>query len=75
VIVSEETNVADYINDAHCGFVLERNNAESLAKSIKEALDYKHSGKWKEMSNRAANLIKEEFTWNKIAEKHIKSYA
>jgi glycosyltransferase involved in cell wall biosynthesis len=75
VIVSEETNMGDYVKAAECGFVIPKNDPLQLAETLLQAIEFRKNGEWNEMSKRAKKLIEKEFSWEKIADKHLESYA
>lgn len=74
-VVSDATNMAEYISDHKAGLVLEPNTIESLSESIKQITEMKNSGEpLKEMSEAAVSMIKKTFSWEEIARQFSKVY-
>ena len=75
VIVSEQTNVGDYIRKYSAGMVLAENNPGELSRAMKEMFVLHKKNKLEAMKNNALRMVKQEFTWPKIAGDLIKVYS
>lgn len=75
-VVSDATNMAEYIGEHKAGLILEPNTAASLCASIGEISRMKESGEeLKLMSDAAVQMIKNTFSWESIAKRFAEVYA
>lgn len=74
-IVSQETNMGDYVNQSQSGFVLEDNHADHIANSMIEAKQCVQTKKFHDQARAARKMVEEVFNWEKIARQHIELYA
>jgi glycosyltransferase involved in cell wall biosynthesis len=72
-VVSEETNVGDYIRAYNAGFVLDKNDPLHLAKVMEQAVRMQQDD-LNQLGNNAYTMIEKEFKWEKIAWEHLKVY-
>ena len=73
LLVSKETNFADYVNHYNCGLVLFENNSINISEQMSFfELEIKNS-KYLELKNNAIKMIKKEFSWDKISERLVKN--
>ena len=66
-VVSEATNLLQYIDDYHAGFGLRKNTPENIANAMKKLEIRNHSGSIRLMSENAQRMIEKEFDWKIIA--------
>lgn len=71
-LVTEGTNVGDYIENYNAGWVA-KTNSISIADKLTEVIFEKKI--WKEKSQNAIKLVKENFTWKTIGERTVKNYS
>lgn len=75
-LVSTETNMGNFIQKHKAGLVTAQNSVEAILESIQKACDCMLEPlHYKQMSNNAIQMIKQEFDWKMIAKKHVESYA
>lgn len=74
-IVSKETNMGTYIDQANAGFVLPSNDASSITHTMMLADETLKTTAIDQMSVSAKNMVKEVFNWQTIAQQHIDLYA
>lgn len=70
-LVTEGTNVGDYIKNYNAGWVA-KTNSISIADKLTEAIFEKKI--WEEKSQNCIRLIEENFSWDKISNKAIQDY-
>jgi len=75
-IVSDATNMAEYVRDSDAGIVLEPNTADSVCSSMFQVSNwYYNKSKLKWVGENARLMVENTFNWNSIAEKLVKAYA
>lgn len=70
-LVTEGTTLGEYIRGNDAGWVAET-ASHSIAETLKKALEERD--KWEKKSGNARRLIKEEFSWGKIAGETVEKY-
>ncbi len=73
-VVSDATNMAEYIDKHNAGYVLEPNTAKENAWSMVQVLVAKKENRLKEMGTNAKRMVEVEFDWSKIAQEMIEVY-
>lgn len=75
-VVSDATNMAEYISEHNAGLVLEPNTVESLSESIRTISEMKKAlSPLATMSDAAISMIQSTFSWDEIAKQFSKVYA
>lgn len=75
VIISIPTNLARFVEANKCGFILENNTAQEVAEAMKSIEKLKKSGAIESYRQNASQMIKEQFSWQFVAEKMLEKYA
>ncbi len=73
-LISEHTNMGDYIRKFDSGLVLKENTPLFIRDKMLEAQHLLRSGELKEMGGNAKYMVEKEFDWKKICEKLILVY-
>lgn len=73
-IVSEETNMGEYIKAYDAGYVLKENTPNMLAKSFIACLRDHQNHQWDCKRRNAYRMVNEKFQWSTIAKEHINIY-
>lgn len=71
-IISEETNLGDYVRRYQSGIVLEKNNIDHLSLAMAHCSAHHNLER---MGIAAGVMVKEEFNWKKISEQLVSVYA
>ncbi|MDE6523348.1 MAG: glycosyltransferase [Muribaculaceae bacterium] len=71
-IVSEGTNISDIVVNNNCGWVIEKNENNSIANTIATAVNQYKENKYNIRSNAFTTALK--FQWNNIAKISIENY-
>lgn len=75
-LVSKETNMGTFIQRYKAGLVSASNTIEGILEMLEKATSATEEPlHYRQMSNNAIQMIKQEFDWKMIAQKHIESYA
>ncbi len=74
LIVSEETNMGEYIKAYDAGYVLHENTPNMLAKAFIACLKDHQNHQWDSKRRNAYRMVNEKFQWNSIAKEHIDLY-
>jgi glycosyltransferase involved in cell wall biosynthesis len=75
-LVSKETNMGTFIQSHKAGFVSAKNSVEGMIEILEKAFSAMEEPlQYHQMSGNAIQMIKQEFDWKMIAEKHVVSYA
>lgn len=74
-VVSEFTNMTEYISTNHAGIALKKNTPEEIALSMKQVEEWKESGQIDIISNNARKMIEKQFNWATISRQLIEVYA
>ncbi len=72
VLVSDKVGLADYVKEKNLGWVCKTNNVESLLKTLKTAINDKI--KREKIRQTAPQIIEEDFSSQKLAQKYIEMY-
>lgn len=70
-LITEGTTLGEAVKQYNAGWVA-KTNAKSVAEKLKAAID--DSATWREKSENARILVKDNFAWDKIAKDTIKAY-
>jgi glycosyltransferase involved in cell wall biosynthesis len=73
VVASRVGGVPEILADGETGYLVDAGDAEALGKRIAELLQ--PSQRWRDMSSRAAELVRDRFTWRHVAERCLRAYA
>lgn len=73
-IVSQETNMGEFITKYKSGTVLPENSPENISNAMFHSLECIKNGSYEAISNQATAMIAEAFDWKHIAEKHLAVY-
>ncbi len=73
-IVSDETNVKEYIDKYQAGIGLKKNTVEQICKAMEAGVQIVNNNNWNEFSQNAVAMVKQEFDWNIIAERFWEVY-
>lgn len=73
-VVSQYTNMGEYINVHKAGIVLQKNIPQAIAESMHQIETYKEAGILDNMGNRAQEMIAAHFNWSRIANSLIEVY-
>jgi glycosyltransferase involved in cell wall biosynthesis len=73
-IVSQATNMGEFITHYDAGYVLEQNTPNALAKTLLKTFSDIRSYQWDHKRRNAYRMVNEKFQWNHIAEEHIHVY-
>jgi glycosyltransferase involved in cell wall biosynthesis len=71
LLVSRETNLADYVERNGAGLVLDETSAAGVARALERAQQLYEENKLAEMGQRARSMIEKEFTWEENARRFI----
>lgn len=74
LIVSEFTNMGDFVRQWQTGWVLPKNDAENLSKTFHEAEKMLNNGSLRSIAHRALEMVEEEFLMEKIARDMVAMY-
>ncbi len=74
-IVSNETNMGNYISDYNAGWVLKENNSLNLSIALKQLHESKIKCTLLNYRLAAQQMVKSEFDWNLIVQRLVKAYA
>ncbi len=74
-VVSEATNLSDYVEEYDAGYVLDPNCADEVAWSMVHTLTQMKDKKWKEKGINAHNMVKTAFCWESIAQELVEVYS
>lgn len=74
-IVSEETNMGDYILSNKAGWVIRKCGSKSIGETMAEAAKNTRIENYSKLSENAFQMVVQQFNWELIAEKHMKAYA
>ena len=75
VIVSQETNLAKYVQQCRAGIGLHENSVEELLLAMNVCASWLKTPKMKRASDNAIRMIQTHFNWENIAQQLIKVYA
>lgn len=67
LLVSQETNLADEVREANCGYTLEANDPQAIAAALWAADRAWRSGELETLGQRARSMVEERFAWDQIA--------
>jgi len=73
-VVSEETNVGDYIRAYNAGWVLKQNDAVHLADAITRFADKQGQDELRIVGDNARRMVEEEFSWAKVSLRLLEVY-
>lgn len=73
-ITSDATNINPYIKSWKAGITIGKSSAEAVAKAMVDASNLHSKNKLEPLGKNAFEMVKNEFTWNKIVEKLVKEY-
>ncbi len=73
-ITSDATNINPYIKNWNAGITIEKSSAESVARAMVDASNLYDNNQLESLGDNAFEMVKNEFTWNKIVGKLIKEY-
>jgi glycosyltransferase involved in cell wall biosynthesis len=71
LLVSRETNLAEYVERSGAGLVLDETSAAGVARALDRAQQFQDEGQLCEMGENARRLIVEEFSWEENARRFI----
>ena len=74
LLISQETNLGNYVEKYNAGKVLTTNNIENIEESLFEIEDLFNKQNLRKYGINAKKMIDEELNWDKIAEKFIVHY-
>jgi glycosyltransferase involved in cell wall biosynthesis len=74
-IVSEATNMGDFIKTNKAGIVLEKNTPSSISKALKTALTWKQNGRIVRIKHNAKKMVINQFNWTRIVRQLDQLYA
>ncbi len=73
-IISEATNMGEYITRYQSGWVLEQNTSADISKMMRIAQDEFRTPNFLNYQRRIRQMLKVEFSWETIAKAHISNY-
>ncbi|UTW63940.1 glycosyltransferase [bacterium SCSIO 12741] len=73
-VVSQESNMADYINQFKAGAGLHNNNSKNLAQSMKQMQDHFANGSLEKLGENARQMVRKAFDWSSISEQLFQVY-
>jgi glycosyltransferase involved in cell wall biosynthesis len=73
-IVSQETNMGDFIEKDKAGFVLEVNDPRFLTRAMLKAVKARETRKYGKLCENACQLVKEQFQWSRISDVLIQKF-
>ena len=74
VIVTEQTNMGDYLRKYDAGWILDAPNVTDFVAALNELKSKKQSGEIKRLENNIEEMVATEFDWNNIANTLLASY-
>lgn len=74
LLVSQETNLGEFITKWSCGMVLKTNESTQIANALKQFEMMKNSGATRNLGVNAIDMVKNEFNWHTIANQLIQAY-
>lgn len=74
VIVSEETNLANWVRTEEAGIALSHNEPEALAQALTKAGTARQQGELARWSINARRMVQTVFSWHRIAGLHLEMY-
>ena len=75
VLVSHETNLAEYVSRYFCGVGLAENTAAAIAEGLQAASRAKEMGMQEVWGQNARTMIQREFNWATIGQQLLEAYA
>lgn len=72
VVASRVGGIPEIVEDGQTGYLVEPGDSDQLRQRIAELLE--PSSRWREMSSRAVETIRERFTWDHVAERCLNAY-
>lgn len=75
LVVSEFTNMTEYVSEYQAGICLPENTPDEIAKSMREIESLKVKGELNAFGQNARKMAEENFDWKMIALKMIEAYA
>ncbi|MDG1333251.1 MAG: glycosyltransferase [Crocinitomicaceae bacterium] len=73
-IVSQETNIGDFIAEENAGFVLESNAPKFLSQAMRKAVIARETSKYRLLCFNAFFLVHEHFQWSIVSDKLIQKF-
>lgn len=74
-LVSEETNMGDYVRNHNSGWVLPENNPDEIVKEIENLVYLKSNDLLESFKFSARQMVEKEFDWNVIVKRLVNTYA
>jgi len=71
LLVSQETNLADFVTSAQAGLVLDETSSAGVARVLKRALEVYGNGGLAQMGENARRLIERDFGWEENARRFV----
>lgn len=75
VLVSRETNVGEHVEMYNAGWVMKENTADEQFAVMCRVFDEFRKTSFEQYRNNALRMIREEFAWEKVADKLVQVYA
>ena len=75
LVVSEFTNMTEYVSEYQAGICLPENTPDEIAKSMHQIESFKVKGELNTLGQNARKMAEENFDWKTIALKMIEAYA
>lgn len=73
-IVSQETNMGDFIEKDKAGFVLKINDPRFLTRAMFKAVNARRTKRYRVLCENACQLVKEQFQWSRISDVLIQKF-
>lgn len=74
-VVSEFTNVGNYLVEFSAGIKIKKNDAKHLELAFEQLYTKREAGSLKELGHNARNMVEEAFSWNRIIQQFDALYA
>ena len=71
LLVSQETNLAEYVEQSRAGLVLDETSAAGVARALERVDRLYENNQLLQMSKNALMLVEKEFSWDENASKFI----